>query len=533
MNQAGEKMHHILIVDDEFAARETLKCIIDWEKAGFAPPVCARNGKQALELYSQTPFDIVMTDIEMPVMNGLELIEEIKKRNHTQKIVVVSCHEKFEYARRAMQLGIEDYLIKDLINSEELYFQIVNMTAQMNEDLDNQAQAQKEKANRIVERMLAYGTVTEEERAALNSLLKVEHGYLLVGLNVVVDSYGKHRYADDREEWGRKVDRFRSALEAKTMALAAITHDSFFVLTKLVDDFSLLNFYTNVIQYANRIRKLAKSVGIPSVSIGISNQSPSLDDLRTLHHQAERACSMRVVLGLNKNIIYNAIDTSCKAFDKELLEQRMRDLKVLLNDNDLEALQQVEKLYIPDLMDGFMEANYFRYVNNRLYGLAMGYLYQNNLSVGEVLENGQISLERIEALETASEMSGYFSRLFGELLRHEAETAGAQGDLTERVKRYVEQNYDKEITLSDIADTVHVHKGYLCRAFKEKTGENLMQYVVAKKIEKAKEMLEDQSLKLYEISNALSFATPQYFSMVFKKQTGMTPNEYKKSLAAK
>ncbi|WP_343264815.1 AraC family transcriptional regulator, partial [Ligaoa zhengdingensis] len=267
--------------------------------------------------------------------------------------------------------------------------------------------------------------------------------------------------------------------------------------------------------------------------IGISNQSPSLDDLRTLHHQAERACSMRVVLGLNKNIIYNAIDTSCKAFDKELLEQRMRDLKVLLNDNDLEALQQVEKLYIPDLMDGFMEANYFRYVNNRLYGVAMEYLYQNNLSVGEVLENDQISLERIEALETASEMSGYFSRLFGELLRHEAETAGTQGDLTERVKRYVEQNYDKEITLSDIADTVHVHKGYLCRAFKEKTGENLMQYVVAKKIEKAKEMLEDQSLKLYEISNALSFATPQYFSMVFKKQTGMTPNEYKKSLAAK
>ena len=101
-------MHHILIVDDEFAARETLKCIINWEKAGFSPPVCARNGKQALELYTKMPFDIVMTDIEMPVMNGLELIEEIKKRNHAQKIVVVSCHEKFEYARRAMQLGIED-----------------------------------------------------------------------------------------------------------------------------------------------------------------------------------------------------------------------------------------------------------------------------------------------------------------------------------------------------------------------------------------------------------------------------------------
>lgn len=114
-------MKTVMLVDDERPARELLKLSIDWEKAGFRILWEARNGRQALEQYQQQKPDLIITDVQMPVMDGLELLKEIKRICPSQNIVILSCHENFSYARQALKYGVMDYLIKDALTEETLY----------------------------------------------------------------------------------------------------------------------------------------------------------------------------------------------------------------------------------------------------------------------------------------------------------------------------------------------------------------------------------------------------------------------------
>ena len=114
-------MKTIMIVDDEKPARELLKMLINWESAGFRIISEANDGIEAIDQYLQFAPDLIITDIQMPQMDGLTLIKEIKKINSDQNIIVLSCHENFNYAREIMKLGIFDYLIKDSLTPEELY----------------------------------------------------------------------------------------------------------------------------------------------------------------------------------------------------------------------------------------------------------------------------------------------------------------------------------------------------------------------------------------------------------------------------
>lgn len=113
-------MYTAMIVDDEYPARNMLDLLINWEENGFRIIAKAENGKQALEIWKKERPDLIITDIQMPVMDGLELIEKITQKHKEQSIVVLSCHESFSYAQQAIRLGVKDYLIKDMITAEQL-----------------------------------------------------------------------------------------------------------------------------------------------------------------------------------------------------------------------------------------------------------------------------------------------------------------------------------------------------------------------------------------------------------------------------
>ncbi len=113
-------MYTVLIVDDEDPARNMLDLLLDWEKAGFRIIGKAENGRKAIEIYNRKHVDLVITDIQMPVMDGIELIAQIKEKKPDQSIVVLSCHESFAYAQQVLRLGVEDYLIKDMLTGEQL-----------------------------------------------------------------------------------------------------------------------------------------------------------------------------------------------------------------------------------------------------------------------------------------------------------------------------------------------------------------------------------------------------------------------------
>ena len=113
-------MYTTMIVDDELSARNMLDLLIDWKKNDFCITAKSENGKKALALYRELKPDLIITDIQMPVMDGICLIKEIRKENPRQCIVVLSCHDSFDYTQQAIRLGVQDYLIKDTLTEEQL-----------------------------------------------------------------------------------------------------------------------------------------------------------------------------------------------------------------------------------------------------------------------------------------------------------------------------------------------------------------------------------------------------------------------------
>lgn len=141
-------MYTAMVVDDEYPARNMLDLLINWEESGFQIIAKAENGKQALEIYRREKPDLVITDVQMPVMDGIELIEEIRRENEQQCIVVLSCHESFFYAQQVMRLGVKDYLIKDMLTEEQLR----NCLSSIREKLEKEKRAAVEEEKFIFER---------------------------------------------------------------------------------------------------------------------------------------------------------------------------------------------------------------------------------------------------------------------------------------------------------------------------------------------------------------------------------------------
>ncbi|WP_312641148.1 AraC family transcriptional regulator [Hydrogenoanaerobacterium sp.] len=339
-------------------------------------------------------------------------------------------------------------------------------------------------------------------------------------------NYSKHKASKGTYQWLAMIDNFLQELRKNDLPAVSVRAGSFLVVTQIENSYSTLNMLNSMVQQANFIRMLSKKVGISSVSIGISNPSKKLQPISDLFEQATKACSMRVLIGLNRNISYSTIANKVKIFDKQILEKKIKRIKQLLYARDEQCLPLINSLYSINLMDGFMEINYFKYLNNRLFSLAQGYAEQfEAATIGANLD-----FETMESLETVQEMQALFTQVFQYLLNCESQMEEDAGSLVERTKKHVGKNYEKDISLCDIADKMKVHKGYLSRIFKEQTGKNLMQYIVEKKIERAKVLLKDTPMKLGDIAKNLGFTTPQYFCIVFKKNAGLTPQEYRSTV---
>jgi two-component system response regulator YesN len=520
-------MYKALVVDDEVAARKTICELIDWEYLGFCKPQEAQNGQQALALAEQNHYDLIFTDIAMPVMDGIALIEQLRKRDKEQKIIVISCHEKFEYAQAAVKLGVDDYLIKDLTTKEELSSYVLNARAELQHN-EGQAKMLVTSSNFALEHILASEEGVPQGRQEWAEAINCSARSPMVGLLLIVDSCEKSTDKISKYAQFERLKNFDERLTQERVTHVKLARDQFFALVPLTQSTcSLLNYMNDVIQICNRIRSLAKETGIGSISIGASNSCEEPKKIKQTFLEAEQAVSMRVVQGLNRNILFAAISGRQKTFNQDEIEIQLQEFKRSVQEAQPKAMGILEQLYRPQMMDGFMELNYYRYLEIRLQNIAVS-KWEEVKSQDPAFSTDVLALlETLRKAETIEEKRVLFQQVFEQLLGNHV-TFPPDNNVVARAKREIEQHYDQPLSLNDIAETLHIHKGYLCRVFKEKAGVSLMQYITNCKITKAKQLLQ-QDRTLHEISDQLGFTTPQYFSLVFKKNIGMSPQEYHRS----
>jgi two-component system, response regulator YesN len=538
-------MYKVLIVDDEKPARELLSNLIAWEKTGFEIVDNAKNGKEALKKYLELGPDLVITDIQMPGMDGLELIKQIRLLNKRQKFVILSCHEDFIYAREAIKIGVTDYLIKHFLTEVDL----VGVLKKVKAELDERYEIIDHSKQLVVKKMYNDNDIDYKNNALKsivfnnmeqNSINETIEKYNLnlqseffIVMCIVIDDYKKQVCSFNR---GEEIKYSKSILSTVNNCFDGECfyneNGEFIAIVNLENNSSEMFFISACHSIAQRIRNNVSKDNNISLTISISKGFKKLSNLSERYLEAINIIKYKMFYGKGKTLFYNMHVVKNAILKPQIIEERLKNIKEELEKENIEKIINIiNKLYNIDLK-GFMQYNYIKYVNSCMYNIMIDYLNKTQTSYEKVFFVEYIPFEEIEKMETIEEISNWFCEVFARISHFNKKEEEQESNLiyNKRVKdiiEYIKKNYYQDIGLSQMSDEFRMHKSYLCRLFKQETNENFNDFLVRYRIEKAKQLMQSNDFKLYEIASKTGFSNYQQFCSAFKKVTGKTPMDFK------
>ncbi|AGF59494.1 two-component system response regulator YesN [Clostridium saccharoperbutylacetonicum] len=536
-------MYKVMIVDDEIPAREILSYIINWEETEFKIVYSASNGKEAFDNYSDIKPDLIIADIQMPVMDGLDLIEEIQKVNKAQKFLILSCYEDFTYAQRAMKMGVTDYLIKDLITPNDLY----GILAKTKTDLENIKfkNIETKKENKLLDffkknkdialRKLIFNNISDDDSHVLIENLNLNlKGKLFTLFLIQIDNFFK--YMEDEDFYTKTlnsiIENVSEVIEELNIGECFYSENGeFTAIVKLTSTISEADIINESYYLAQEIRRRVSILNNISLTISVSSTFKKPFRIKKYFDEVLKLSKMKVFLG-NDTIILNNTFVKNLNLDTDTLAKRINAINIAIEQNNVENLKlELTHLYDKDIR-GFMQLNYLNYINSSLLELVVRTCNRYSIIYEEIFSISYIPIEILSTKETVEEMRGWFLEIFTKIININCNNS-FKNKYSKKVSdsiEYINRNlFNQSLNLADIAENINVHKVYLCRIFKEETGENVTKYILKARIEKSKEIIISTNYKLYEISDKLGFNSPQQFSILFKKVTGITPNQFRDS----
>lgn len=541
-------MYKLMIVDDEPTVRFGLSSYFDWGAYGIEIAHEADDGAEALEVIAHEVPDIVMTDVRMPKMDGIQLSKEIRERFPQVKIVFISGHDDADYLKSALQVSAVDYIFKP-VNLLELRTVVERVVTELEAKKTERLLAQdmqlklKESMPLLREKFLLSlirdGLVKSErirERLEFVGLqLPADAAYWVIVVSVddcadVIES----RSERDRQLLSYAVLNVCQELIDRYLGGYSFEHRSGEFVGILCarpndpEDDLEERLFTLAGEIRGNLQRWLKL----SVTIGIGERAAHLQGLGASYEQAREAAERKWYLGKNRIITMDSLEPeeqSLYRFDHAMIERMASVLKAADPGQLMAALDE--------LFDGLS-------CNRR-----NGFKYGRNVGLQVLLLAGQLLLElnaqsvELEALETDIWERLLRQETIGEL-RQLVETyllavcdgirekrSGKVHNLVERVQAVIDRRYaDNELTVAQIGKEVFLTDTYVSLLFKQETGRTVNEFLTHVRIEKAKELLRDTQQRSYDICYAVGYADPSYFSKLFKKMTGMTPSAYRDSL---
>lgn len=515
-------MTNLLIVDDEKMIRHGLKAMIEREYPSVYSITMAGNGAEALELYQQERQDVIITDIRMPIMDGITLLERLAAQAGTGEppaVIILSGHDDFEYAKSAIRYRVKDYLLKP-IRREEL-FEILERIAAEGRDRESSSRKQQLEAEgyRRELRVARLRGLLMQQEAEASAVQLEELSELAVPYTVGVLNY-YHR------DGGRmKHGELQGLLEQLTGPLEQKFAE---ILTDWEGKLVLAGSRASFLELSRR----AEQREFQRLLIGISSESHSAEQFRTCYLEACRALQYTFLSPQASFIDYTDIHEGRLSFpppDEELRKlvnmlgtEREKEIKALLS-----VIFQTDHLLHLDL--AYLE-NVGRSINERV--------------LDEVFRvHGEASVEVLKLYRMVGDLHNfrnfhdYYRALEHLLLSVNDYIIGIRSAHTEHADMeealaYIEANYARPLNMAMVSNYVSLNYSYFSEAFKAYTGENFVLYLKKVRIRHAKELLADTHVKLAGVSEAVGFENSKQFARVFKELEGISPGEYRAKVLA-
>lgn len=526
-------MYKIMIADDEGIVIESLTHIIKQEFGDSCIIKSAKTGRNVIELAEEFRPNIAFMDIQMPGINGIEAMKEIRKINQSILFIVVSAYDKFTYAKEAITLGVLDYLTKPtnktkIIDILEKAMGIIDEKRERrNHDL-----LTKEKLMTVIpviESGMIYTILFQEnyleETKSFKQLLGIEENY---GFMLIIQ-YG------DMDELGDMTNSVGVSVKAHSFypKLSEIVKEFFNAVVGPVmvnqvvlfipcsEDVAIYDERIKIIEKARNLRrKLNKQIDL-DFKIGLGSVKP-LEELAVSYKEATVA--IREKSGMVTHI--KDIPTFLKCQQSHPMEIEKALMHFIKKGDFVRGISEATTYF-----DWLLQMNPGEPMDIQTKVFEMIVYIEDEIQCMGIQPHGfryrGEYLKVIMGFKDNGKLKVWFLEKVSEICRNMIINREESNSIILKAKGYIDQYYYKGISLDDVSREVQISPYYFSKLFKEETGENFIYYLTNIRIEKAKQLLNNKALSVKEIGIKVGYSDPNYFSRIFKKSVGQTPTEYK------
>ena len=520
--------YRVILVDDESIILQGLQILIDWGKYGFQIVGCATNGLEGLELIEDLHPDLVISDIQMPDMNGVEMISQSYGR-YPCKFIVLSGYSDFTYAQQCISYGVQEYLLKP-IDEKELIQALGKVKIQIQSaKATDSAFIQLDNLNQQIQTM----SMDELLRDIANSYFETEEDFFQLISDCAADfPIGQAYLAVSFEaEHASNLSQFRDLLAAELESPDYSYLLFYYGSNTYMCFFSLKTSFTEY-EMKKKFQTLHSRITLGkdfSMCIGIGRISPTAHTLPLSCQQAIYALSFKNIRGINT---VNPFDSNLEnAYFIQTIPEDLWDIyrQSLVQSNFASISGALQKIfsYMTEISDMPVLGIQINTLN--LIITCIQYLSEMQSFTSLSYENTDF-MKQISTMGTSAELKKYAENTIYNLISSHRDTPVSKPtELISKVENYINKNYLQDLSLVNTAQMFHISPIHLSQTFKKQTGQLYLDYVTQVKINAAKKMLLTTDLMVYEIADQLHYKDHRYFSKLFEKKTGKKPSEFRKN----
>jgi two-component system response regulator YesN len=528
-NWGGMEMYKVILVDDEIYVRKGLKSLIDWKSCGFEVIEEAGDGEQALSLIRKVKPDLVVTDIRMPVLDGLELIKKVVKDEGNQtKFIILSGYSDFTYAQTAVRYGVHDFILKS-IDKDEMEDTLKLLAKSLFEEKIIRKKNEELKRKVIMDNLLIGKADEDETVTYLESLsLGNPKGFYYMILEVNEMDRNPNETVDMYLKLKKKLSVvIQDVCDLKENVIIQDLEQGTFGV--LITTNYLTRFHMNIHKFVHWIRgELSKR--IPNeATFYVGQEISELSLLKMSYQTAQKALQYKYVHG-EKNIIFFD-DIACQTLNYTVLDDAF--FHMLIEKMDEESteiiIDAIEKIFQQFYFKTMAKASVLASINHLVHAILKvirkmdGDLSQlTTLHTMLQVSDNQLTLAQLKKLVIDFVLESRVIML--ELRRN-----SAMGDVY-KIKQYIDSHYHEKISLKTIAAKFFMNPVYLGQLFKKSYGVYFKDYLLQVRINEAKKLLRQSEMRIYKIAEIVGFNNTDYFVTIFGKLEKITPSEYRNKL---
>ena len=531
-------MVKVYLVEDEIIIRQSIKNSIDWEKEGYEFVGDASDGELALPVILKEKPDILITDIRMPFMDGLELSRMVKAELPDIKIVILSGYDDFEYAKQAIKIGVAEYLLKPVSSAVllEHLSEIAEKVRDEREDLAlKKVYYQEMQENEELIKMKFLGELISGKLSLADAMEKGKRFHMNLSgpfYRIILFKFIQedHVQAEQSEALaGAYVFRFQRGVEGWA-----------FLLTSVEEDME-----TQTKAFIEGLKAVIAPFDTLTWFGGIGSEVARIRELRYSFREADKAFAGRFVQEPNQIISVEQLnfEQQDNEFDANIfgeINQFNQIITRFLSNGSLEEVESfVGALFTEISEDHFRSLMIRQYIIMDIYATVLTFCKKLRKDAGVegevygqwegIRENEKILKLAVTTAESVDDIKDYIGTLLDHAIELRNTVSGRRySDIIQTAKERIEQDYmSEDISLNSVAAEVCMSPSYFSSVFSKEMGKTFIEYLTEVRMEKAKQYLACSSMKTSEISYEVGYKDPHYFSYIFKKTQGCTPKEYR------